>query len=76
MFEDRGKILSHIAQQSWHFKIKFSGKKQDSLLKENFKKHCFFFFLDPEFDSNCRNCLKQRSVAFSEKSLTVADTFK
>lgn len=50
-FQDRRK--SYISQQSWYVQTKFSGKKQDSLKKKN--PAFIFLFLDPEFDSKCRN---------------------
>lgn len=64
-FPDRKKILSHITQQSWYFPVIFSSKNK--ILYTQTYIYCFSF-LDPEFDSNCRNCLKQHSGIFWEIS--------
>lgn len=56
------------------FRLNF--QVRNKILYTHEKSIVSLFFLDPEFDSNCRNCLKQHSEVFSEKSLTVTDTFK
>lgn len=50
----------HNAQHSWYFQIKFSGRRQKSII--------FVFLLVPKFDSHCGNCLKPHSGIFWEIS--------